>query len=737
MPNNNRIIDFRHAPPSRWTCISRPDDKFKTVIREDGALLYDYVQPTRNGRLSGLFHTVVEFSLPAATPPREITQVSDDPKNSIVVTTLRYPLATLTLHSFGHAEKSGRRTDVVLWQIKATKGAQQFVAGLAVSPTYHRYRSAKVSSFAQVDHITLEDSPAEVSPPPKTPVVMALSPDGFRRSGDPLDWYNFAAAFRISPTGALSRMALLDEGETLEGAVMIPQGHSELAHLDYAWAKRALAAERAFWKQQRIPRLALQVPDSEVQNFLDACARNILQAREERNGLPEFQVGPTCYRNLWVCDGYYLLQTARYLGLPEDAERGTQALLRRVKPDGSILDIPEHTMETIISVATLVRQAELSGDRKTLDSRWPIIMNAIEFMRGLRRQAKTLDPSADEYGLMPKAYPDGGIGGIRGEYLTTLWTLAGFNLVTRAARWLGKETDASRVQGDFDSLMADFRAHAKRNMRTLPDGTPYLRMWMKNQSDHVIKPDFKGKLMPWQKLGLASGSWAFCQAIYTGEIFAPNDPFVQNLLKMFDSVDNRQGLPEGMGWLLDRSLWSYGPAFAAETWLYAGRADKAVDYLYAFANHAAPTRVWREEQSLDHTGHGHTNGDMPHNWASAEFIQLVRNLLVVERGDSLRLLDGLPPEWAMRGSRNYVEKTPTRFGAVTVDCRIDAKGKGAISVKLDPSWTARPVAIRIKLPPGSVKGAVQLNGKAVTPDRDGTLSLPDRSSAKIAFRIRV
>ena len=696
-----RVIDFRHAPPSRWTCIGRPDDRFKTVIREDGALLYDYVQPTHNGRLSGLFHTEVEFRMLAAVPPLEITQVSDDPKNSIVVTTLRYPLATLTLHSFGHAEDNGRRTDVVLWRIEATKGAKRFVAGLGVSPVFHRYRSAKVAEFPAVDHVVLEESPEEVSPPPKVPLVMTMEPSSFRRSGDPLDWYNFAAGFRVAPTGALSRMALLDEGEVLEGAVLIPQGHQELGHLDYAWARKALVAERKFWKSQRIPRLAMAVPDPEVQHFLDACARNILQAREERQGLPEFQVGPTCYRNLWVCDGYYLLQTARYLGLGDDAERGTRALLRRVKPDGSILDIPEHTMETIISVSTLVRQAELSGDRATLEERWPIILRAIEFMRGLRRQAKALDPSAVEYGLMPKAYADGGVGGTRAEYLTTLWILAGFNLTARAARWLGKDVDAAAVQADFDSLMADFRAHAKRNMGKLPDGTPYLRMWMRGQSDHVIKPEFKGKLMPWQKLGLASGTWAYCQAIYTGEIFAPDDPLVQNLLTMFDRVDDVQGIPEGMGWLLDRSIWTYGPAFAAQAWLYAGRADKAVDYLYAFANHAAPTRVWREEQSLDNTGHGHCNGDMPHNWASAEFIQLVRNLLVCERGDDLELLFGLPPEWARPGMRTFVERTPTRFGPVTVDCRLGVRGGGSLTVKLDPAWNRNPAALRIKLPPGT------------------------------------
>ena len=522
----------------------------------------------------------------------------------------------------------------------------------------------------------------------------------------------------------------------LEGAVLIPQGHAETAHMDYAWARHALLAERRFWKMQRIARLPLEVPDPAVQDFLTACARNILQARELRDGLPEFQVGPTCYRNLWVCDGYYLLQTARYLGLDDDAERGTQALLRRVKPDGSIVDIPEHTMETVISVATLVRQAELSGDFALLKQRWPIIQRALDFIRNLRRQARALNPSSPEYGLLPKAYPDGGIGGTRAEYLTTLWTLAGLRMTARAARQLGRNADADMIQRDFEELMADFQAHTKRDVRTLRDGTPYLRMWMRGQSDHVTKPDFHGRLMPWQKLGLGSGTWAFCQSIYTGEILAPDDPMVKNLLALFDQLDNRQGLPEGMGWLLDRSLWPYGATFAAQVWLYAGRADKAVDYLYAFANHAAPTRVWREEQSLDVTGHGHSNGDMPHNWASAEFIHLVRNLLVAERGERLDLLFGLPPEWSRRGAKFRIEKTPTRFGPVTVQGRIDNRGRMRIRVELDPTWPHRAVEVRLKLPHGLARSSLSLNGRtAPTPSTGGVIRFATGSRAGWVFNL--
>jgi hypothetical protein len=57
-------------------------------------------------------------------------------------------------------------------------------------------------------------------------------------------------------------------------------------------------------------------------DFVAACARNILQAREVKNGKLTFQVGPTCYRGLWVVDGNFILEAARYLGYDKEAIEG-------------------------------------------------------------------------------------------------------------------------------------------------------------------------------------------------------------------------------------------------------------------------------------------------------------------------------------------------------------------------------------------------------------------------------
>jgi hypothetical protein len=246
-------------------------------------------------------------------------------------------------------------------------------------------------------------------------------------------------------------------------------------------------------------------------------------------------------------------------------------------------------------------------------------------------------------------------------------------------------------------------------MRQTGSGLTYLPIKFEGSSDHHWIPEYPGSVPPWNHLQPQSATWAFCQAIYPGEIFAVDDPLVQNLLTLFDQTDDAEGIPAETGWLPYRALWGYHASFAAHAWLYARRPDKAVDYLYDFANHASSTRVWREEQSLRDTGNGQLFGDMPHNWASAEFIRLVRNLLVFERGSTLELLAGLPPDWQRDEIR--LERTPTRFGFVRLHVRFSPPGEITIDYQRESDGHRDPSAVLLTLPPVE---DVRLNGQPVT-----------------------
>ncbi len=699
---NERKIDFRYAPPDVWTCIGRPDDPYKSLVREDGALLYEF---QNLGLEVWRFERVFEFDLQSADKPLEVSQETESARVPIVTTRIRYPQATLTLQAFGHEHDEGRRTDVVLWRVEAASEVEEFLTyfRMTAHTPFHFLAPPTLAPGKKIYAVKEEEreesdywarmTQYHVEPPDLEPQgTLALS-----SAPQPLTTVH-ARGF-TSASGLGTALFSVGPNRSESGVLFFPQNHDHVDELDLAWAERALASERAFWQALPLQRIALQTPDPAVNEMLEACARNILQAREIEDGLPVFKVGPTVYRNLFVVDGHFFLEAARYLGYADDADAGVETLLRRFQDDGSVGLIPDHFKETGIALATLVRQSELSGDWSRLRTQWPLIRKSVQYIHDLREQAYALDPDNPVYGLMPEAFCDGGLGGKRPEYSTPLWTLFGLKEIARAAHLLEMTEDATAFQAEFDSLLADFRRCAERDMAIQADGTPYLPMRIPTGSgDHHWIPDYPLDVPPWHLINPGTGTWALAQAIYPGEVFAADEPLVQNFCTLLDQLDDDEGIPVGTGWLPYQALWSYAASFYAHVWLYAGRPDKALDYLYSFANHASGTRVWREEQSTTATRHGQPFGDMPHNWASVEFIRLVRNLLVFERDDRLELLHGLPAEWLRPGQPLVIEATPTRFGPVSLRLNVDEAGTGEIQVELNSDEHATPAIIDLRLP---------------------------------------
>ncbi len=723
--STSRTVDFRYAPPNVFTSICRPDDPHKSLVRQDGALLYGFQAPSFE---SWQFRRVIEFRLRSRLGPQSIRQRTESARVPVVITTIDYPRATLTLRAFGHLDEQGRRTDVVLWEIAAHAGDAGFLAQLkidiyengrvftgrspgpvrAIFSAPYDWEPPQLHALDLVSKSWVEDE----SQPPPGPIafvsdpqpLLPSHPDGFRPA-----------------TGLATEPVVLEAGASLQGAILLPVNHSDYAEFTYAWAEQALAQERAFWNGLALPALPLVVPDPDIMDMVVASARNILQAREIVNGEPVFQVGPTIYRGLWVVDGHFLLEAAQYLGLSDDAYKGVDVLLRRVRKDGSIVEMAGHSKETGISLATLVRQCELMGDDDRLVELWPTVQRAVAYIETLRTEARQLPEDAPNYGLLPDAFADGGIGGKRAEYTTPLWVLAGLKAAAGAAQRLEQPEDAAHFQQVYADLMADFRRCYRRDVQTLPNGITYLPQWMAGSGDHVWNPTYAGTPPPHRHLNPQSGTWALEQVIYPGEIFAPDDEIVVGHCRLLDEIDDEEEVPQESGWLPYRALWNYQAGFAAEVMLYAGHADKAVDYLYGMANHAAPTRVWREEQSLAASDQADFCGDMPHNWASAEFVRLVRHLLVFERGETLELLPGLPAQWVQPGADVRIEQTPTRFGPVSLLLQWDADEKPHLTFSLDKNWPRKPSSIRLRLPAGWQ--ALAVNGVLRRGEPDGWLTL--------------
>ncbi len=271
-----------------------------------------------------------------------------------------------------------------------------------------------------------------------------------------------------------------------------------------------------------------------------------------------------------------------------------------------------------------------------------------------------------------------------------------------AARWLGLEAEAVDWQNEYEDFLQTFRRAAARDTRKDSFGNSYLPIRMRFEES-----------IPPQK-----AQWAFLHAVFPGKVFAPDDPLVTGNLAMLKAVE-REGLVLDTGWLKD-GIWNYFASFYGHAWLWLGDGDKAARTLYAFGNHASPLLVWREEQMP--VGQGdQVVGDMPHNWASAECIRLVRHSLILERGNELHLLSGMPAAWAKPGAITRARDIATEIGPVSLELRVSADGSEA-RLKLTPPKRTPPRRILVHLDNWS--------GQA------GTLEIPAASPSVKDIRMR-
>ncbi|MEH1129641.1 hypothetical protein [Micromonospora sp. CPCC 206061] len=727
-----RVIDFRYAPKRSWTLIGRPLDHHKSLVREDGALLYGFHQAQFE---AWTFDRVIALRAQTDDDPVHVVQRVESPRRAIVHTVVEYPRQTLELTAFADLDSAGRRRDIVLWQIDAHPATGDLLTGL---------------------HIDIHDRVAVVAPPGIAPAhrVVAFAPgaepalpfwpDDTTVDDDP-DTLPTVLTSRPHPllrahttgfvpaSGLATPAAVLRGGERLSGVVVVPCEDGADGEVDEATARAALDRSRQDWDQQELFWHPVHVPDPAVMDVLTGCARNLLQAAEEVDGLPVLQVGPAVYRGMWVADGHFILEAARYLGWDHFADAGIDVLLKRVKADGSItaLQVAPHVKETAIAVMTLVRQHELRGDDHALRRLWPIVRRACQHLAELHRSAEDLPDGHPLAGLMPIAFADGGVAGQRAELTTTVWTLAGLRSAATAGDRLALD-GAAEIRALYDRMRDRFVERARQLRTTTGEGTPYLPMFPPPAGTHHFLPDIPDAAVTRaHRIQPESATWALCQAIWPGEILPPDASIVRDLLGLLDARDDAEGIPLTTGWLPFRAVWSYSASFAAHAWLYAGRGDKAVDYLYAMANHATAAYVWREEHSETGTGHGQICGDMPHNWASAEFIRLVRHLLLMEVGETVRVLPGVPAEWTRPGDRLQASRTPTRFGPVDLDGVVD--DDGSLHLDLDiPAAGRAPTAVTLHLP--APFAAIRVDGAPAARDDTGGIALPTSGRIRVTAK---
>ncbi len=454
--------------------------------------------------------------------------------------------------------------------------------------------------------------------------------------------------------------------------VVMVKGHELTAS---AFRNVNFATERTravnFWKNADLPWNRIQVPDAGIQSLLDSSVRNIFQARDIKGGKAEFRVGPTVYRDIWLVDGSFLLEVATQLGRVEESRRAIDRILDYQQPSGQVIVLqPDFYKETGITLWMLQRHARLTQDKTWLEARWKHVRAGVNWIKAVRK-VTLRDPRAPHAGLIPPGHSDGGIEGVNSEYTNVYWTLTGLKASIDAARWMGRDREAVDWQREYDDFMATFQRAASRDMKIDSHGNRYLPILMNPGSKDLPQ----------------KAQWGFLHGIFPGKVLDSNDPIATGTLAMLDDV-NVQGLVVSTGWMTG-GIWTYFASFYAHAHLWLGGPDriaKAHQILYSFANHASPLLVWREEQRPVNQGLNMV-GDMPHNWASAEFIRLVRHMIAIERDNRLVLFEGIPHKWLQPGKEIRLDGIATEFGSLKLSAKISSDGLSAM-IEMDKIGSA-------------------------------------------------
>lgn len=648
-----RYVDYRFAPKWAQSTTAFPDDSYKTLVGPQGQLLYEFGDGEFFQSIGTGFKTVIhmmadenqKYEQCAPVSPRvpvvTLTSVLGKDKNQVKQCVFSTTQAALDGRAISNPIKSDRE-DVVVSKFINTSGKAQTIHPIVVVNSKHKVTVGdRIVTIDSAGHFFLS-----------VPVARVRQ-----------NLIDFKTVIELEPQEVPAGdefilVGLYDNGLPSQLATRLTNDPSVTVREVPGICKTICN----YWENQTdIPYGHITVPDQDIQNLIDASVRGIWQAREIIDGNISLQVGPTCYRGLWLVDGAFLSEASAMLGAGKDARAGIEYGLSFQKKDGGFRKLsPTFWKENGLVQWTCVRHAMLTQDKQWLNEKWFNLSRTVDNTIGLTNKNHG-DSIPEDDGLIPPGFIDGGLNGGLDipEYSNTLWNLAGIKAMISAAQWLGKKNDARKWQQQYDKFYATFRKAAARDMATDDFGNRYL--------NNMMKPEQRD--LPQR------AQWAFCQSIYPGQVFEIGDSIAVGTMKMLETT-LQEGMVMGTGWMPE-GIWNYFASFYGHAWLWNGEGEKAADALYAFANHASEMHNWREEHNPRDIDDDFYIGDMPHNWASAEFIRLACHMLQLDRGTELHMLEGIPEEWLGAGMKTALDGIATPFGPLSFTLTVDNTGQWA------------------------------------------------------------
>ena len=457
-------------------------------------------------------------------------------------------------------------------------------------------------------------------------------------------------------------------------------------------------AARGYWARllrTESPRVA--IPEPKVRDTYFASLAYTFIGRDDGR----VHAGEDFYDGFFLRDGAYQVWALEAAGFLDEARPSALDFLNYQQPNGQFESQGGELDGNGQALWQLVRHYEMTHDEAYLRQVYPPIRRSMVWLTQALQRAPG-DPDAAFAGVLPRSWADGEALP-KSEYHVVgydVWNLRGAQCAVLAAEALGEEADAAAWRALAERYKADLlRLIGETGARDLPP-----------------------------TLELAGTDWGNLECIYPTPLLRPFDPRVSATF-----ADARRTFVEGtIRWCPDtqRVIHPYMSTFITNSQVIRGEYDRAVQGLYAFLLHSTSDHGLPEGV---HYGTRTAWGDtVPHLWAAAQYVLLVRDMLVRERDDELHLASAVPTHWLEPGREVAFENAPTFFGPAGFRMQAEAD-RLRVWVSSPPGTGLRQVVVH--LPPSiAIAGAVPRTGTLRSVDEHQFVLAPGRALVELRVR---
>lgn len=423
----------------------------------------------------------------------------------------------------------------------------------------------------------------------------------------------------------------------------------------------------AFWREKIEPGLMFEIPDTRVAEAYRAWFTYSFLNADRINGFTEIHDGAGFYEEIFGHSMALHIMAMDMWGLHEYAERLLDTQLHFMQPDGNYQQACGLADHGALLMA-MSHHYELTKDEGWLERVTPQMVRLCDWLVGKLEDA-------------PKESVTRGLIEFRpyNDYPAPVFNYMG-NVV--CARGLEMAAEVLKSNPSYASRARRFRhdilvsmekaAFEHEGMTILdvePDTNRLLEIGKYRGGDHyglvvsmLLENDF---LDPWDKR---------------------TDWYV-------DILEKREGLVAGLSEFMEGIDHAYTYGYLM-TQMKRGDIRKVLLGFWSMMAFGMTRDTYSPvEVSVISNGENHLT--LPHSYSLTQQFRLLRNMLVWEDGDTLRIGNAVPREWLKPGRRVAGSACPTLFGHVSFS--IESSHDGTMRVRIEPPTRESPKQIIVRL----------------------------------------